>query len=112
MITKYPAEFYFTKEHGCIPIEENTAYISLTELAKKEIKEIKSIEVHTLGILLSKQQVFGRIMTIRFLRKLTMPFKGTELEINHAYCNNIEYINSAYGENYWIVKVNLAYLLI
>ena len=50
MITKYPAEFYFTKEHGCIPIEENTAYISLTELAKKEIKEIKSIEVHTLDI--------------------------------------------------------------
>jgi len=39
----------------------------LTELAKKEIKEIKSIEVHNLGILLSKQQVFGRIMNTRYL---------------------------------------------
>jgi glycine cleavage system H protein len=68
--------YYFTEEHEWIRVEENVAFVGLTTLAKRELGQIQSIEIHTLGKDLMENQVFGRIRTKRYLYKLIMPVRG------------------------------------
>ncbi|QHS55962.1 glycine cleavage system protein H [Mucilaginibacter sp. 14171R-50] len=104
---KYPADYYFTKEHEWVHLNGDTAFIGLTELAKQELQEILSIEIHKMGENLSADQAFGRIRSCRYLGKLVMPFAGKIIAVNEAYCSDPKLFNSCFDEEHWIVKVKL-----
>lgn len=103
----YPSDYLFTKEHEWVHFENEIAFIGLTELAKKELEEIKSIEIHKIGVSLNTDQVFGRITAKRYLCKLILPFPGKITEVNSSYCDNPEQFNSYYDKDHWIVKVEV-----
>jgi len=98
----YPPGYYFTKEHEWVFIRDGYAYIGITELVKKELQEIKNIEIHRLGEQLDADQAFGRIRSIRYLCKLIMPFSGKIGEVNWEYCKNPSEFNSIFDEKHWI----------
>jgi glycine cleavage system H protein len=102
----YPKDYYFTHEHEWVNLREGEiAYIGLTELALKELGEIKRIEIQMPGQFKNKNQVFGKVTSERFLTKLIMPFNGIVLEINSEYCNKLEMINEKYCQDHWLIKV-------
>lgn len=104
----YPENYYFTLEREWIDfISDDTANIGLTELAIRELEPIKSIEIHTVGQSLRKNQVFGRIKNDTILCKLIIPFDGIIAEANTNYFDNPEAINGKYSYDHWIVKVKL-----
>lgn len=104
----YPENYYFTLEREWVVfINDDIAKIGLTELAIRELQPIRSMEIHTVGQSLLKNQVFGRVKNDTTLCKLIMPFDGVISEANHTYLNNPETINGTYSYNDWIVKVTL-----
>ncbi|MBA4056777.1 MAG: glycine cleavage system protein H, partial [Marivirga sp.] len=54
-------QYYFTEENEWIRFERDYALVGLTNLAKRELGVITSIEIHTVGKDLTESQVFGRI---------------------------------------------------
>lgn len=108
MALNYPEHYYFTAEREWIDFRsEEIARIGMTELAIRELQPIRSIEIHTVGQTLTKNQVFGRIKNDTVLCKLIMPFDGIIVEANDSYLNDPELVNGPYSYNDWLVTVRL-----
>ncbi len=102
----------YTKEHEWIRIEDNVAFIGITDFAQGELGEIVYVEVETVGETITKDEIFGTIEAVKTTSDLFMPLSGKVLEFNSELDENDgdkpELINSdPYGEG-WIVKIELS----
>ncbi len=108
MNMNYPDHYLFTAEREWVDFVDNgIAKIGLTEFAILELKPIRSIEIHTIGESLTKNQAFGRVKNDTMLCKLILPFDGVIVEANNNYIRDPEIINGKYSYNDWIIKVKL-----
>jgi glycine cleavage system H protein len=100
-------QYYFTEENEWLRLERDYALVGLTNLAKKELGLIESIEIHTEGKALSENQVFGRIRTQKYLCKLIMPFRGKVLEANVIDVAKFT-TEKDFDPNEWIIKIAIS----
>jgi len=98
-------QYYFTEENEWLRLERDYALVGLTNLAKKELGLIESIEIHTVGKALSENQVFGRIRTKKYLCKLIMPVRGKVLEANVMDYEKFNTTEKDFDPSEWIVKI-------
>ena len=100
--------YYFTEEHEWVRFEDDIGFVGLTNLAKRELGFIESIEIHTVGKDLIEDQVFGRIRTKKYLCKLIMPIRGKILESNVINYERLNNIDDDFDPTEWIVKISLS----
>ena len=102
-------KYYFTEEHEWIWMEDNVAFVGLTNLAKRELGLISDIEVHTVGQDLVESQVFGRVRTKKYLCKLIMPLRGRILEANTIDYESFNNIEKDFDQHEWVVKIAISF---
>ncbi len=107
----FPEELKYTKEHEWIRIEDNIAYVGITDFAQSELGELVYVEVESVGETLSIEEVFGTVEAVKTTSDLFMPVSGKVLEFNSELDenegDNPTIINSdPYGAG-WIVKIEL-----
>lgn len=100
--------YYFTEENEWVRLEKDYALVGLTNLAKKELGLIESIEIHTVGKALSENQVFGRIRTKKYLCKLIMPLRGKVLEANVIDYEKFNTTERDFDPDEWIAKIAIS----
>lgn len=100
-----PANLMYTKEHEWIRVEENVAYIGITDYAQKELGEIVYIEIETVGETLTAGEVFGTVEAVKTISELFMPVSGKVLEVNEALENAPELINNDPYKAGWMIKL-------
>jgi glycine cleavage system H protein len=108
---EFPSNLKYTEEHEWIRVEDNIAYIGITDFAQSELGDLVYIEIETVGDTLNKNEVFGTVEAVKTTSELFMPISGKVLEFNPAIDedegDNPTLVNSdPYGEG-WIVKVEL-----
>tara|TARA_B100001758_G_C18146102_1_gene471539 strand:+ start:13 stop:390 length:378 start_codon:yes stop_codon:yes gene_type:complete len=102
---EFPNELKYTKDHEWLRVEEDVAYIGITQFAQSELGDIVFLDVDTEGDILDKEEVFGSIEAVKTVSDLFMPISGKVLSINSNLDNSPELINSdPYGDG-WIIKV-------
>ena len=106
-----PDNLKYTKEHEWIRIEDEFAYIGITDFAQGELGEIVYVEVETVGETIEKDEVFGTVEAVKTTSDLFMPLTGEVIEFNSKLDENDgdqpDLINSdAYGDG-WIVKIKM-----
>lgn len=102
----------YTKEHEWLRLEDDSAYVGITDFAQGELGEIVYVEVDTVGEEIEKDEVFGTIEAVKTTSDLFIPVSGTILEFNPQLDENDgdqpDLVNSdPYGEG-WIVKIRLS----
>ena len=107
-----PESLKFSKEHEWLRIEDDIAYIGITDFAQGELGELVYVEVETVGDTVAKDDVFGTVEAVKTTSDLYMPVTGEILEFNPAIDENEGdepgLINSdPYGEG-WIIKIKLS----
>lgn len=103
-----PANLKYTNEHEWIRIEENTAFVGITDYAQSELGEIVFVEVETVGETLSSGEVFGTIEAVKTVSELFLPVDGEVLEFNADLEDAPELVNEdPYGKG-WIVKISVS----
>lgn len=104
----FPENLQYSKEHEWIRLEDNIAYIGITEFAQKELGDIVFVEIETEGETLDKDETFGTVEAVKTVSDLFMPVSGTVLEINPAIADTPELVNKdPYGEG-WMIKIELS----
>ncbi len=108
---KFPSNLKYTEEHEWLRIEDNIAYVGITDFAQSELGDLVYIEIETVGETLDKDEVFGTVEAVKTTSELFMPVSGKILEFNSAIDenegDNPTLVNSdPYGEG-WIVKIEL-----
>ncbi len=105
---KIPENLKYTKDHEWIRVEEDFAYIGVTDFAQGELGDVVFVEIETEGESLDKEEVFGTIEAVKTVSDMFMPVSGEVLEINPKIEDEPELINKdPYGEG-WLIKISIA----
>ncbi|MFH7001237.1 glycine cleavage system protein GcvH [Flavobacterium bizetiae] len=102
-----PKSLLYTQDHEWVKIENDTAYIGITDFAQHELGDIVYVEIETLGEKLSQHEVFGTVEAVKTVSDLFLPLTGEILELNPKLETNPELVNSdPYGEG-WMIKIKI-----
>lgn len=103
-----PANLKYTNEHEWIRVEEDTAFVGVTDYAQSELGEVIFVEVETVGEKLSTGDVFGTVEAVKTVSELFLPVDGEILEFNDKLVDAPELVNEdPYGKG-WIVKIKIS----
>ena len=102
-----PAELKYTKDHEWIRMEEEFAYIGITDFAQKELGDIVFVEITEDGERVEAGDVFGSVEAVKTVSDLFMPITGEIVEVNEELDTQPELVNSdPYGKG-WMVKIKI-----
>ncbi len=104
---KIPENLKYTKDHEWIRVEEDCAYIGVTDFAQGELGDVVFVEIETEGENLDKEEVFGTIEAVKTVSDMFMPISGKVIEINQKIEDEPELVNKdPYGEG-WLIKISI-----
>lgn len=102
-----PKNLLYTQDHEWVKIENDIAYIGITDFAQHELGDIVYVEIETLGEKLSQHDVFGTVEAVKTVSDLFLPLTGEILELNPKLETNPELVNTdPYGEG-WMIKIKI-----
>jgi len=100
-----PTNLKYTKDHEWIRVEDENAFIGITEFAQSELGDIVYVDIDTLDEEIEKEKVFGTVEAVKTVSDLFMPVSGKVIEINEVLEDAPEKVNSdPYGEG-WMIKI-------
>ena len=103
-----PEELRYTEEHEWVRVEDNVAYVGVTDFAQGELGDIVYVEIETEGEELAREEVFGTIEAVKTVSDLFMPLSGKVLEFNADLEAQPETVNSdPYGDG-WMIKIEIS----
>ncbi|MDQ2752575.1 MAG: glycine cleavage system protein GcvH [Bacteroidota bacterium] len=99
----------YTKDHEWLKmIDDEHAYIGITDFAQGELGDIVYVDINTVGKALEAETVFGTVEAVKTVSDLYLPLAATIEEVNPALQNEPELVNSdPYGKG-WMVRIKLA----
>ena len=104
----FPNNLKYTKDHEWLRVEDDYAYIGITEFAQKELGDIVFVDIDTLDEELDEEEVFGSVEAVKTVSDLFMPMKGMVVEFNSKLEDQPELINNDPYEEGWIIKIKIS----
>ena len=102
-----PSNLKYTKDHEWIRLEDEVAYIGITDYAQHELGDIVFVDVDTLDEDLEAEEVFGTIEAVKTSSEMLMPVSGKVIEFNEKLNDAWELVNNdPYGDG-WIIKIEV-----
>lgn len=102
-----PKNLLYTQDHEWVKIENDIAYIGITDFAQHELGDIVYVEIETLGEKLNQHEVFGTVEAVKTVSDLFLPLTGKIMELNPKLETNPELVNSdPYGEG-WMIRIKI-----
>ena len=100
-----PTNLKYSKDHEWVRIENDFAYVGITDFAQSELGEIVFVEIETVGETMEAGEVFGSIEAVKTVSELLLPVSGEIVELNEKLEDAPELVNNdPYGEG-WLVKI-------
>jgi glycine cleavage system H protein len=100
---KFPENLKYNREHLWVKVEDNTAYVGITDYAQDQLGEILYVDLPEEDQEFSKGDQFSEVESAKVNSTLMLPFAGTVLEVNEKLDDEPEYINEA-PYDAWIAK--------
>ena len=91
---------YYSKDHEWVRVEENRAYIGITDYAQDSLGSIVYVELPKESKVLSKGEVLGVVESVKAASDIFAPISGTVVEVNKRLVDNPELINESPYENF------------
>ena len=101
------AEFKYTKDHEWVKVEENEAFVGITDFAQSELGDIVYVDINTVGKQINQGDVFGTVEAVKTVSDLYMPVNSKVLEVNPLLAANPEKVNQDPYNDGWMVKVEI-----
>lgn len=96
----------YSNKHTWVRVEEEFAYIGITDFAQDELGEILFVEMPEVEDEIIQGEEFGVVESSKVASDLIAPISGEVVEINEKLDDEPEYINEdAYDA--WIVKIKI-----
>ncbi len=102
-----PANLKYTNDHEWLRVEDEIAYVGITEFAQGELGDVVFVEVETVGEVLAKGESFGTIEAVKTVSDMFMPVAGEIIEFNSNLESSPELINKDPYEEGWIIKLRI-----
>ncbi|MBN2286065.1 MAG: glycine cleavage system protein GcvH [Tissierellales bacterium] len=97
---------FYTKSHEWIRVEDEEAFVGLTDYAQHELGDIVFVDMPEPGETFEAGDAFGAIESVKAASDIYIPVGGEILEGNSALEDSPELINEDPYEN-WIIKMKI-----
>ncbi len=101
----FPPELKYSKDHEWLRLENDHAYIGITDFAQKELGDIVYVDVTAVGTEVEREAIFGMIEAVKTVSDLFMPVSGNILEMNPKLKDKPELVNTDPYHEGWIIKI-------
>jgi glycine cleavage system H protein len=102
------AQFKYTKDHECIYVDGDTAWIGISQHAQDALGDLVFVELPEIGKALKKGQSAAVVESVKTAAEVYTPVDGTITAVNTKMPDDLEMIKSPVNDNGWIVKVKIA----
>ena len=103
-----PKELKYTKDHEWISIDGEIATVGITDFAQRELGDIVSVEVETVGETLDADEVFGTVEAVKTVSDLFLPVSGEIIEFNEDLEDTPEDVNAEPYSKGWMIKMKVS----
>jgi glycine cleavage system H protein len=100
-----PAEFYYTKEHEWVHIENTNCRIGVTDYAQNSLHEIVYVDLPKVGAKVVQMQSLGTVESVKAVADVYSPISGVVLEVNNELSDAPELVNKSPYEKGWITII-------
>lgn len=105
-MSNIPKDLLYTKEHEWLKVEDDHAYIGITDFAQASLGDIVFVELPEVDSQLDSDASFGVVESIKSVSDLYSPVAGTVVEKNDEVEQAPEKINEG-PYSAWLIKVKL-----
>jgi len=105
-----PDGLHYTKEHEWMMVENGLCRVGVTDYAQKSLHEVVYVDLPQLGKILSQNEAFGTVESVKAVSELYSPVSGDIAERNEKLVPSPELVNQdPYGAG-WVVIVKPSHL--
>lgn len=103
-----PADLKYSKEHEWVRVDGKIAVIGITDHAQEQLGDVVMVEIPAEGTVLTKDETFGVVESVKAVSDIFAPVSGKIVEINEPVAESPGILNEdCYGEG-WLVKVEIS----
>ena len=103
-----PADLKYTETHEWVRVDGDIVTIGITDHAQSELGDVVYVELPEAGRILSKDEVFGAVESVKAVSDLYSPVSGEVVESNRALTDATETVNNdPFGEA-WMIRVRVS----
>jgi glycine cleavage system H protein len=107
MSFEYPQDLRYLDSHEYFRLDGDIATICISEFAVDQLGDIVFLELPAINDVITLNDQFGTIESVKAVEHLNSPISGTVIERNQAVIDSPEDIaEDPYGEG-WLVKVRI-----
>jgi glycine cleavage system H protein len=106
-MTRYPEDYYYTKDHEWIHVEGETGTVGITDHAQSQLGDVVYVELPSTGASFDQHAAFGSVESVKAVSELYLPVSGEIVEVNAELTDSPERINEDPHGSGWMVKIAL-----
>lgn len=103
----YPEEYYYTKDHEWLKVENGEGTVGITDFAQKQLGDVVYVETPKKGTQLDFQQSLGVIESVKAVSDVYAPVSGEVVAVNEKLEESPELVNEDPHGKGWIIRVKL-----
>jgi glycine cleavage system H protein len=104
----YPDELKYHEEHDWARIEGDEAVLGITWFAADALGELVHFEAPEVGSIVTKNQSYGEVESVKAVSDVIAPLSGEVLEVNGQVVDAPETVNEdPYGIG-WLLRIRVA----
>ncbi|PPR79260.1 MAG: Glycine cleavage system H protein [Alphaproteobacteria bacterium MarineAlpha2_Bin1] len=100
-------EIKYTKDHEWIKIDDEYAYVGITDFAQKQLGDVVFIQLPEIGTDCTIGEEVAVIESVKAASEIYAPISGQVLEVNESLNDSPDIINSDAENNGWIWKMSV-----
>jgi len=102
------AEFKYTKDHECIYVEGDVAYVGISKHAQEALGDLVYIEMPEVGKSVEKGGEVAVVESVKTAAEVYSPVDGEIIAVNGKMSTELELVSVPVNEDGWIVRVRVA----
>lgn len=102
------AEFKYTKDHECIYVDGDVAWIGISKHAQDALGDLVFVDFPKVGTSFSKGESAAVVESVKTAAEVYTPVDGELIEVNSAMSDDLELIKSPVNAQGWLVKLKLS----
>jgi glycine cleavage system H protein len=102
------AEMKYTKDHECIYVDGDVAWVGITDYAREALGDLVYVELPEVGKSVSKGDDFAVVESVKTAAEVYSPVDGEVVEANDNMPDDLELITKALNEGGWIAKIKMS----
>ena len=102
------AELKFTRDHECIYVEGELAWVGITKYAREALGDLVFVELPESGKAVGKGDDVAVVESVKTAAEVYSPVDGEVVEANEALESDFDLLSTPLEDGGWIAKVKMS----